>query len=65
MVNLLQIQKNLKNVVSLTAPNKTSKVKVLREGAEKILRVKLEELPEDPTTYGTKKQTILMIMDFN
>ena len=46
---------NLKNVVSLTAPNSTSKVKVLREGTEKILRVKLEELPEDPTTYGTKK----------
>ena len=46
---------NLKNVVSLTAPNSTSKVKVLREGTEKILKVKLEELPEDPTTYGTKK----------
>ncbi len=46
---------NLKNVVSLTAPNSTSKVKVLREGAEKTLKVKLEELPEDPTTYGTKK----------
>ena len=56
---------NLKNVVSLTAPNSTSKVKVLREGTEKILKVKLEELPEDPTTYGTKKQTTLMIMDFN
>ncbi len=43
---------NLKNVVSLTAPNNSSKVKVIRNGSEKVLNVILEELPEDPRSYS-------------
>ena len=48
---------NLKNVVSLTAPNSTSKVKVIRNGSEKILKVTLEELPEDPRSYSNNNSS--------
>ena len=47
---------NLKNVVSLTAPNSSSIVKVLRNGSEKKLKVVLEELPEDPRALNTKNK---------
>ena len=47
---------NLKNVVSLTAPNSSSIVKVLRNGSEKKLKVILEELPEDPRSRDTKNK---------
>ena len=47
---------NLKNVVSLTAPNSSSIVKVLRNGSEKKLKVVLEELPEDPRSRNTKNE---------
>ena len=47
---------NLKNVVSLTAPNNSSVVKVLRNGSEKKLKVVLEELPEDPRARNTKNK---------
>ena len=47
---------NLKNVVSLTAPNSSSIVKVLRNGSEKKLKVILEELPEDPRSRNTKNK---------
>tara|TARA_B100001250_G_scaffold265186_1_gene228665 strand:+ start:3993 stop:5366 length:1374 start_codon:yes stop_codon:yes gene_type:complete len=47
---------NLKNVVSLTAPNSSSIVKVLRDGSEKKLKVILEELPEDPRSRNTKSK---------
>ena len=47
---------NLKNVVSLTAPNSSSIVKVLRNGSEKKLKVVLEELPEDPRSRNTKNK---------
>tara|TARA_B100001559_G_scaffold147886_1_gene124012 strand:- start:49 stop:1422 length:1374 start_codon:yes stop_codon:yes gene_type:complete len=47
---------NLKNVVSLTAPNSSSIVKVLRDGSEKKLKVILEELPEDPRSRNTKNK---------
>ncbi len=47
---------NLKNVVSLTAPNSSSTVKVLRNGSEKKLKVILEELPEDPRSRNTRNK---------
>jgi Do/DeqQ family serine protease len=47
---------NLKNVVSLTAPNSSSIVKVLRNGSEKKLNVVLEELPEDPRSRNTNNK---------
>ena len=47
---------NLKNVVSLTAPNSSSIVKVLRNGSEKKLKVILEELPEDPRSRNTNNK---------
>ena len=47
---------NLKNIVSLTAPNSSSIVKVLRDGSEKKLKVILEELPEDPRSRNTKNK---------
>jgi len=47
---------NLKNVVSLTAPNSSSIVKVIRNGSEKKLKVVLEELPEDPRSLNTKNK---------
>ena len=47
---------NLKNVVSLTAPNSSSIVKVLRDGSEKKLKVILEELPQDPRSRNTKNK---------
>ena len=39
---------NLKNVVSLTAPETSNDVKVIRNGSPKVLTVILQELPENP-----------------
>lgn len=47
---------NLKNIVSLTAPNTKNKVKVLRNGSKKSIDVILKELPEDPQQYSSKEK---------
>ena len=44
---------NLKNVVSLTPPNSSNRVKVLRNGSKKTIEVLLKELPEDPKQYSS------------
>jgi len=45
---------NLKNVVSLTAPESTNKVKVVRNGSSKIMNVVLKELPDNPQQFLTR-----------
>ena len=45
---------NLKNVVSLSSPDKSSKVKVIRNGKKKTINVVLEELPEEPQKLAKK-----------
>jgi len=45
---------NLKNVVSLTAPESNSKVKVIRDGSPKMLKVTLQELPENPLQLASR-----------
>ncbi len=47
---------NLKNVVSLTAPDSKSKVKVVRNGREKNISVVLKELPENPERLAIIEQ---------
>jgi len=46
---------NLKNVVSLTAPESTNKVKLVRNGNTKTMDVVLKELPDNPQQYAEKK----------
>ena len=45
---------NLKNVVSLTAPESSNKVKIIRNGSPKIINVVLKELPDSPTKLSVK-----------
>lgn len=45
---------NLKNVVSLTAPKSISSVKIIRDGSPKTLKVKLQELPENPLKLASR-----------
>ena len=47
---------NLKNVVSLTAPESTSRVKVIRNGSPRTIKVVLQELPDNPQQYATGKR---------
>ena len=47
---------NLKNIVSLTEPNSSNKVKIIRNGSPKTINVVLEELPEDPQQYATREK---------
>ena len=47
---------NLKNVVSLTAPESTNKVKVIRNGLQKIVKVTLQELPENPQQFAIRQR---------
>ena len=47
---------NLKNVVSLTAPESTSRVKVIRNGSTRTIKVVLQELPDNPQQYATGKR---------
>jgi len=44
---------NLKNVVSLSSPNSSNRVKVIRDGSPKTVKVVLEELPDNPQQYAT------------
>tara|TARA_B100001123_G_C15320356_1_gene1027668 strand:+ start:1617 stop:3023 length:1407 start_codon:yes stop_codon:yes gene_type:complete len=45
---------NLKNVVSLSSPESPSKVKIIRDGKNKTIKVRLEELPDEPQQLATK-----------
>ena len=45
----------LKNVVSLTAPNSKSIVKIIRNGSPKIIQVLLQELPDNPRKQVAKQ----------
>ncbi len=47
---------NLKNVVSLTAPESTNRVKVIRNGSPKTVKVTLQELPENPQQYAIRQR---------
>lgn len=47
---------NLKNVVSLSSPETTSKVKIIRDGEHKTIKVQLEELPDEPRQLATKSK---------
>ncbi len=45
---------NLKNVVSLTAPESSNKVKIFRNGSPKTINVVLKELPDSPNKLSIK-----------
>ncbi|MDP6169868.1 MAG: Do family serine endopeptidase [Candidatus Marinimicrobia bacterium] len=47
---------NLKNVVSLSAPESTNRVKVIRNGSPKTVKVTLQELPDNPQQFATRKR---------
>ena len=46
---------NLKNVVSLTAPDSKNKVELVRDGKTKVMNVVLKELPDSPQQFATRK----------
>ena len=48
---------NLKNVVSLSTPESTNRVKVIRDGAPKTVNVTLQELPENPNQFVSRERT--------
>ena len=50
---------NLKNVVSLTAPNSTSRVKIIRNGSPQTIQVVLKELPDNPRQFATRQRVNL------
>ncbi|MEL1223393.1 MAG: Do family serine endopeptidase [Candidatus Neomarinimicrobiota bacterium] len=47
---------NLKNVVSLSTPESTNRVKVIRDGAPKTVKVTLQELPENPNQFVSRER---------
>ena len=47
---------NLKNVVSLSTPESTNRVKVIRDGAPKTINVTLQELPENPNQFVSRER---------
>ncbi len=47
---------NLKNVVSLSSPNSLNRVKVIRDGSPKTVKIVLEELPDNPQQYATRER---------
>ena len=47
---------NLKNVVSLSTPESTNRVKVIRDGAPKTVNVTLQELPENPNQFVSRER---------
>ncbi len=47
---------NLKNVVSLSSPNSSNRVKVIRDGSPKTVKIVLEELPDNPQQYATRER---------
>ena len=50
---------NLKNVVSLSTPETTNRVKVIRNGSPKTVKVTLQELPENPQQFATRDRSTL------
>ena len=56
---------NLKNIVSLTAPNSISKVKIIRDGSPIIMKVVLKELPKNPRQFATRQQSEFDEFGFN
>ena len=48
---------NLKNVVSLSTPESTNRVKVIRDGSPKTVKVTLQELPENPNQFVSRERT--------
>ena len=48
---------NLKNVVSLSTPESTNRVKVIRDGSPKTVKVTLQELPENPRQFVSRERT--------
>lgn len=56
---------NLKNIVSLTAPNSVSKVKIIRDGSPIIMKVVLKELPKNPRQFATRQQSEFDEFGFN
>jgi len=48
---------NLKNVVSLSTPESTNRVKVIRDGTPKTVKVTLQELPENPRQFVSRERT--------
>ena len=50
---------NLKNVVSLSTPETTNRVKVIRNGSPKTVKVTLQELPENPRQFATRDRSTL------
>jgi len=48
---------NLKNVVSLSAPESTNRVKVIRNGASKSMKVTLQELPDNPQQFAVRQNS--------
>ena len=48
---------NLKNVVSLSTPESTNRVKVIRDGTPKTVKVTLQELPENPNQFVSRERT--------
>tara|TARA_Y100001970_G_scaffold145959_1_gene179209 strand:- start:2955 stop:4334 length:1380 start_codon:yes stop_codon:yes gene_type:complete len=53
----IQNTANLKNTVSLTAPNSSNRVKVIRNGSPKTLKVTLQELPDNPQQFASRKRS--------
>ena len=47
---------NLKNVVSLSTPESTNRVKVIRDGSPKTVKVTLQELPENPNQFVSRER---------
>ena len=47
---------NLKNVVSISTPESTNRVKVIRDGAQKTVKVTLQELPENPNQFVSRER---------
>ena len=48
---------NLKNVVSLSAPESTNRVKVIRNGTSKSMKVTLQELPDNPQQFAVRQNS--------
>ena len=52
---------NLKNVVSLSTPETTNRVKVIRNGSPKTVKVTLQELPENPQQFAMRDRSTCLL----
>lgn len=55
---LISNPSNLKNVVSLTPPNSTNRVKVIRNGSKKTVEVVLAELPDEIQNFPSRSDKV-------